>query len=175
MRQYRKVPAEAPAALEPRPYQATMPGGESGVSFQQSLVDERAGTVVRYCPAGDGAFADWVKRCPECGRSLREAPPEEEVAVDENAGEIVWLATAPNEPIGAMWAEDLRGVGIPVLLRPGGPGFGAWGSVAVFEHHLYVRAPDIARARALLEELAADGDDGPAPDDDADEAPPSPS
>ncbi len=95
--------------------------------------------------------------------------------MDDDAGEIVWLATAPNEPIGAMWAEDLRGAGIPVLLRPGGPGFGAWGSVAVFEHHLYVRAPDLPRARALLQELAADGDDGPAPDDDADEAPPSPS
>ena len=130
--------------------------------------------MVRYCPAGDGAFADWVKRCPECGRSLQDVPPKEEVAVDDDTGEIVWLATAPNEPIGAMWAEDLRGAGIPVLLRPGGPGFGAWGSVAVFEHHLYVRAPDLPRARALLEELAADDDDS-APDDDVDEAPPSPS
>lgn len=107
----------------------------------------------RYCPAGDGAFEDWVERCPECGRSLRDQPPDDPPLGEDSPGEIVWLTTAPNEPIAQMWAEDLRGEEIPVLVRPGGPGFAAWGSVATFEHHLYVRQLDVPRARALLTEL----------------------
>lgn len=126
---------------------------------------------MRYCPAGDGAFEDWVARCPECGRSPRDEPPGEDAVVGDDSSEIVWLMTAPNEPIAQMWAEDLRVAAIPVLLRPGGPGFGAWGSVAVFEHELYVRAADLPRARALLAEL--DATDA-AEQDDEDEAPLSP-
>ena len=34
--------------------------------------------------------------------------------------------------------------GIPVLVRPGGPGAGGWGSVATFAHDLYVRQDDLA-------------------------------
>jgi hypothetical protein len=42
-----------------------------------------------------------------------------------------------------------------VLVRPGGPGAGAWGSVATFEHGLYVREGDLERAREII---AAEGD-----------------
>ncbi len=80
--------------------------------------------------------------------------------------DIVWLTTAPNEPIAQMWAADLRNENIPVMLKPGGPGFGAWASAATFEHELFVRQTDYARARDLLTELedvdfsvAADEDD----------------
>lgn len=65
---------------------------------------------------------------------------------------IVYLTTAPNEPIALMWADMLREADIPALVQPGGPGAGAWGSVAVFEHVLSVRQRDLARAQALLEE-----------------------
>lgn len=68
--------------------------------------------------------------------------------------DIVQLAAAPNEPIARMWEEMLNDAGVPVLIRPGGPGFGGWGSVATFEHHLYVRPEDLERAQQIMEEDA---------------------
>lgn len=64
--------------------------------------------------------------------------------------EIVWLATADSEIEGMMWAEAIRDHGIPVLVRPGGPGAGAWASAATFQHALYVRKRDIETARDIL-------------------------
>jgi hypothetical protein len=67
--------------------------------------------------------------------------------------DVVWLTTAPNEPIARMWAADLENEQIRVMLKPGGPGFGAWASAATFEHDLFVRRADLERARELLAEL----------------------
>lgn len=78
--------------------------------------------------------------------------------------DIVWLATAPNEPIARMWAADLENEQIRVMLKPGGPGFGAWASAATFEHELFVRRADLAHARELLAEL--DDVDFSVPEDD---------
>lgn len=64
--------------------------------------------------------------------------------------DLVHLTAAPNEPIARMWEEILTEAGVPVLVRPGGPGFGGWGSVATFEHHLYVRPDDLARAQQIM-------------------------
>lgn len=83
--------------------------------------------------------------------------------------DIVWLTTAPNEPIARMWADDLRNENIPVMLKPGGPGFGAWASAATFEHEVFVRRADYDRARELLAELE-DVDFSFTDEDDDDEA-----
>jgi len=108
--------------------------------------------MTRYCPRGDGAFDDWIETCPECGAPLRDAPPD---AMDAGDGigdaPIVWIANAANEVEAMMWASTLRAEGIPVLLRPGGPGAGAWASAATFEHGLYVREQDRRRAQATLD------------------------
>jgi len=111
--------------------------------------------MVRYCPASHGIFEDWVETCPECGRALIENVPE---SAGNGGGtpRIVWLATAPNEPEAQMWAETLRRQNIPVFVRPGGPGVGAWASVASFEHELFVRDRDFAAARKLSRSLLSD-------------------
>jgi hypothetical protein len=70
--------------------------------------------------------------------------------------EIRYLMTAPNEPIARLWEQVLQEAGIPVLVRPGGPGAGAWGSVATFEHGLFVREQDLVRAQAII---AAESDE----------------
>ncbi len=70
--------------------------------------------------------------------------------------DIQFLMTAPNEPIARLWEQVLQDAGIPVLVRPGGPGAGAWGSVATFEHGLFVRKGDLERAREII---AAESDD----------------
>jgi ABC-type sulfate transport system substrate-binding protein len=69
--------------------------------------------------------------------------------------DIVFLMTAPNEPMARFWEDVLVDAGIPVLVKPGGPGAGGWGSVATFEHDLYVRRDDLDQA---LEIVAEDGD-----------------
>ena len=69
--------------------------------------------------------------------------------------DIVFLMSAPNEPMARFWEDVLVDVGIPVLVKPGGPGAGGWGSVATFEHDLHVRRGDLERAREIVVE---DGD-----------------
>jgi len=55
-----------------------------------------------------------------------------------------------------FWEDVLVDAGIPVLVRPGGPGAGGWGSVATFAHDLFVRNDDLDRAREII---AADTDE----------------
>ncbi|MCA9863707.1 MAG: DUF2007 domain-containing protein [Thermomicrobiales bacterium] len=69
--------------------------------------------------------------------------------------DIVYLTTAPNEPIAGLWQSILEDAGIPVLVQPLGAGFGAWGSASTFAHRLSVRAVDLARAQEILAEETA--------------------
>jgi len=113
----------------------------------------------RFCPAGDGTFDDWVDVCPECGRQLQDEPPGDGSRSDE----IIWLVTAPNEPEAQLWAEAIRATGIPVFVRAGGPGVGAWASVSSFEHDLLVKERDLIRARRIVRELIVNaGSNSPA-------------
>ena len=64
--------------------------------------------------------------------------------------DIVFLMSAPNEPMARFWEDVLADAGIAVLVKPGGPGAGGWGSVAVFEHELYVRRDALDRAREIV-------------------------
>jgi ABC-type sulfate transport system substrate-binding protein len=66
--------------------------------------------------------------------------------------DIAFLMTTPNEPMARFWEDILVEAGIPVLVRPGGPGAGGWGSVATFAHDLYVRRDDLARAREIVDQ-----------------------
>ena len=66
--------------------------------------------------------------------------------------DVAYLMTAPNEPMARYWEDVLVDAGIPVLVRPGGPGAGGWGSVAMFAHDLYVRHEDLDRAREIVAE-----------------------
>ncbi len=111
--------------------------------------------MTRYCPNGDGVYEDWVEKCPECGRHLSDTPPV--ITATQHAGEIAWLVSAPNEPEAMMWAATLRDEGMPVMLRPGGPGAGAWGSSATFEHDLFVHERDLERARQIVRSLLTGG------------------
>ena len=66
--------------------------------------------------------------------------------------DIAFLMTAPNEPMARFWEDLLVEAGIPVLVRPGGPGAGGWGSVATFAHDLYVRQDNLAQAREIVDQ-----------------------
>jgi hypothetical protein len=64
--------------------------------------------------------------------------------------DIAFLMTAPNEPMARYWEDVLLDAGIHVLVRPGGPGAGGWGSVATFAHDLYVLKDDLLRAQEIV-------------------------
>lgn len=116
--------------------------------------------MTRYCPHGDGAFDDWVGACPECGSTLVDTPPDPDDVEDERERSVpAYLLTAPNEIEASLIAGRLRDAGIPVMLRPGGPGLGAWASALTFEHGVYVRAGDLDHARELLNEAVPEMDD----------------
>jgi hypothetical protein len=118
--------------------------------------------MVRYCPAGDGEFEDWVETCPVCGEPLEdladedEEPPQELERVDEP---IAFLATAPNEPVADMWVEALQQQGIRAMARPLGPGFGGWASAFNLEHALYVLESRLAEAREVIKAFEGSGFD----------------
>lgn len=65
--------------------------------------------------------------------------------------DILQIAHASSELEALMWSEMLKDAGLHVLVRSGGPGAGAWGSAATFDHYLYVRADQYDQACAILE------------------------
>jgi hypothetical protein len=124
--------------------------------------------MTRYCPNGDGAYDDWVASCPECGSTLVDTPPEpDRLEMAREHSTPVLLTTVPNEIEANLIAGILRDEDIPVMLRPGGPGFGAWASVSTFEHAVYVREVDLDRAREVLDEFEIVDEDGVFEDEDA--------
>lgn len=108
----------------------------------------------RFCPAGDGQFDDWIESCPECGRKLTDTRPSPDRSTSGPSG-VVWLVTAPNEPEAQMWADTIRGEGIPVFVKAGGPGVGAWASASSFEHELFVRERDLLKARKITRSMSS--------------------
>lgn len=113
-----------------------------------------------FCPAGDGEFEDWVEVCPDCGRKLVSDPPlPGDPLPARNDQPVVLLTKIANEPLAQMTREVLAGEGIKVMLKPGGPGFGGWGSAANLEHELYVLQSQADAAREILADFeASDGD-----------------
>lgn len=64
--------------------------------------------------------------------------------------DIVLLTTASSEVEAGMWNDALQAANIRTLVRPGGPGAGAWASAATFEHNIFVRADQLDQAREVL-------------------------
>ncbi len=102
-----------------------------------------------WCPNGDGAFEESAVRCPRCGARLVERM----VLRTGEEDTPVAVGVAPNEAIAGLWKSILESEEIATMIRPMGPGFGAWGSVATFEHEVLVRRADAERAREILDGL----------------------
>ncbi|MDQ3045624.1 MAG: DUF2007 domain-containing protein [Chloroflexota bacterium] len=119
--------------------------------------------MVRYCPAGDGAFEDWVEHCPECGLNLEERSASQTTTEpvrdqQDDTEPVVFLATAPNEPMAHLWRDVLNDEGIRSLAKAAGPGIGGWGTAFGMEHDLFVLESDLARSREILADLEHDGE-----------------
>jgi len=111
--------------------------------------------MTRYCPRDGGTFEDWVTTCPDCGTTLvadRPAAPAPTRTFDPS-DRIVSVARVANEPLAQLWRQVLADEGIRGVVKPSGPGFGGWGSVANLEHELLVLESTLPRARRILHEL----------------------
>lgn len=64
--------------------------------------------------------------------------------------EIVLFGTAGSELEAGMWNEALKAAGVKALIRPGGPGAGAWASAATFDHQVFVRSDQLELAQKVL-------------------------
>lgn len=71
--------------------------------------------------------------------------------------EIVLLGVAASEVEAGMWNQALNAAGVKALVRPGGPGAGAWASAASFEHQVFVRADQLELAEQVLNGAVGDG------------------
>lgn len=75
--------------------------------------------------------------------------------------EIVLVGIAGSEVEAGMWNQALKAAGVKALVRPGGPGAGAWASSATFDHQVFVRSDQLEKAQNVLQGYL--GDDQPLP------------
>jgi len=73
--------------------------------------------------------------------------------VERDDDPVVFLTSAPNEPLAQLWTSLLEESGVRVLMKPGGAGIGGWGSAATLEHELYVLRSRLEEARRIIDDL----------------------
>ena len=74
-----------------------------------------------------------------------------------NRDEFVLLGVAGSEVEAGMWNQALQAAGVKALIRPGGPGAGAWASAATFDHQVFVRADQLDLAQKVLRGATDEG------------------
>lgn len=104
-----------------------------------------------FCPRCHAQYQNGFNECLDCGATL--VPVLLHVAPWEprpEPVEEVRLARYPSQTEAEMWAELLRGEGIPTVLVP--LGLGVYVGVGV-PYEIRVRASDADRARQLLADI----------------------
>lgn len=105
-----------------------------------------------YCPFCRAEYREGFTRCTDCQVTLvDELPPLERNSPPVSVKEVA-IATFNSQLEAEMWAELLRGEGIPSVLVSLGPGAGGWGNSVFVPYQLRVRESDVQRARELLPE-----------------------
>jgi hypothetical protein len=76
----------------------------------------------RYCPGCGGEFQKWVQVCPVCGAALvdelpKQPPSASKARTPGREDPLVFIASAPNEPLAMMWAGILENKGIRCVVK----------------------------------------------------------
>ena len=101
-----------------------------------------------YCPKCRDEFQDWVKECPDCKVKLvDELPPLPEEVSRE--GDLVQVATAPNEIEAQLWKNILEDNGIQSMIKVA-ESLNLYLSPLALKHRLYVLEEDEQKAREIL-------------------------
>ena len=100
------------------------------------------------CPSCRREYPDGLKTCEKCGRLLVQASHLHVARPLADSIHEVTVASYQGQPEAEMWAELLRGEGIPTAVIQLLPGARlAWGMVPC---NLRVRSTDVERARTVL-------------------------
>ncbi|MBN2074800.1 MAG: DUF2007 domain-containing protein [Dehalococcoidales bacterium] len=104
-----------------------------------------------YCPNCRDEFQDWVEECPDCKVKLvDELPPLPEEVKRE--GDLVHVATAPNEIEARLWKGILEDNGIQSMIKVA-ESLNLYLSPLALKHRLYVLEEDEQKAREILGDL----------------------
>ncbi len=114
-----------------------------------------------YCPKCRGEFQNWVQVCPDCGVALvdmlPELPPVKPKPKAKLSKEpLVYIATAPNEPLARMWAGILENEGIYSLVRGSDLGAAMYVPSLLSHSEIHVLASQAEKAREILIPLLED-------------------
>lgn len=111
-----------------------------------------------YCPECHDEFEDWVKVCPDCGVALVDEMPTQFTPPDPATRDesVVYLATAPNEAVAAMWSGILAEHGIQSMFKRGH--LATMGYALTGQHcQLHVLRSEAERASQILAPFTEDG------------------
>ena len=102
-----------------------------------------------YCPKCRDEFQDWVDECPDCKVKLVDKLPPlpEEVSRE---GDLVQVATAPNEIEAQLWKNILEDNGIQSMIKVA-ESLNLYLSPLGLKHRLYVLEEDEQKAREILD------------------------
>ena len=105
-----------------------------------------------FCPICEGEFLPTISVCNQCNVALVDSlPVRRRPPIPREVTEVA-VATFSGEAEAMLWADILRGEGVPCVLVPMSAGAAAWGTSAAMPHELRVRAQDVERAKELLPE-----------------------
>ena len=102
-----------------------------------------------YCPECRDEFQEWVKVCPDCKVALVDKLPElpEREEKDEP---LVYITTAPNEPVAMMWKEILESEGINPLVKSAELQAAMYMTVFISPWEIHVIASQAEEAKDIL-------------------------
>lgn len=106
-----------------------------------------------FCPNCRDEFEDWVEICPDCNvalvSDLPPLPPKPEIPVDP----LMYIATAPNEPVAHFWAGILEDSGIKCLIKQDNLRAAMYSLITNHYCTIHVNKSAALRARRILRPL----------------------
>ena len=112
-----------------------------------------------YCPKCSGEFQNWVQVCPDCGIALVDKlprPPAPKPKAKLSKEPLVYIATAPNEPLARMWAGILEDEGIDSLVKSIDLSAAWYMPFNYSNNEIHVLASQAEKAREILAPLLKD-------------------
>ena len=106
-----------------------------------------------YCPKCYDEFQDWVEVCPDCKIALVEKLPVQPKR-EEMDEPLVYIATAPNEPLAMMWTGILENEGIHSLVKSRDLRAAMYVPSLLSHCEIHVLASQAEKARRILESFS---------------------
>src|SRR4051794_12213272 len=107
---------------------------------------------MRHCPECKAEYEDWVGVCADCGPDLVAGPAPEALPppapLPRVADRWVYLTNVPNAILGNLLVNQLKGTGIPALMRRSSSAdIGTFTHDDFVMHDILVPEPLVAEAR----------------------------